>query len=60
MIIVITILLLLLIGFYYFMQSNASASTVPAEFMRIVGNVSGAAIGLSVAMIVFGVIGKKA
>ena len=54
------ILMVLGVGFFFFMQTAASASTDPVEFMRIVGNVSGVVIGLSVAMIVFGLIGKKA
>ena len=53
------LLMVLAAGFFFFMQVNASASTDPVEFMRIVGNVSGAVIGLSVAMIVFGLIGRK-
>ena len=53
------VLIVLAIGFYFFMLTVASQSTDPVEFMRTVGGVSGVAIGISVAMIVFGLIGKK-
>jgi hypothetical protein len=38
----------------------APQSTDPAELMRIVGQASGAVVGVSVVMIVLGLIGKKA
>ena len=53
------ILIILALGFYFFMLSAASASTDPVALMQTVGTVSGAAIGLSVAMIILGLIGKK-
>lgn len=53
------VLIVFALGFYFFMLTVASQSTDPVEFMRTVGTVSGVAIGISVAMIVFGLIGKK-
>jgi hypothetical protein len=47
------------IAFFFYMLSIASKSTNPAELMRIVGTVSGAVGGISLAMIIFGLIGKK-
>ena len=54
------VLIALALGFFFFMSLMASQSTDPAEFMKIVGQISGAAIGISVVMIVLGLIGKKA
>jgi len=48
------------VAFYLFMLSIASRSTDPAALMQTVGQVSGVAGGLGVAMIVIGLIGKKA
>ena len=48
------------LGFYFFMLSIAPSSTDPAALMQTVGTVSGGAIGLSIAMIIIGLIGKKA
>ena len=53
------ILIVLALGFYFFMLSAASASTDPAAMMQTVGTVSGAAIGLSIVMIILGLVGKK-
>jgi uncharacterized membrane protein YccC len=53
------LLIALAIGFFLFMLSIAPQSTDPAELMRTVGTVSGAAIGISFAMIIAGLIGKK-
>ena len=53
------VLIVLALGFYFFMLSVASTSTDPAAFMQTVGTVSGAAIGISVALILLGLIGKK-
>ena len=53
------ILIILALGFYFFMLSAASASTDPIVMMQTVGTVSGAAIGLSLVMIILGLIGKK-
>ena len=53
------ILIFLAIGFYFSMSSIALTSTDPAALMRTVGTVAGAAVGLSVALILLGLIGKK-
>ena len=53
------VLILLALGFYFFMLSVASTSTDPAAMMQTVGTVSGVAIGISVALILLGLIGKK-
>lgn len=53
------LLMVLAAGFFFFMLTIAPQSTDPAEVMRTVGQVSGAMVGISVAMIVFGLIGKK-
>ena len=53
------ILIALAVGFFFFMSLTAPQSTDPAELMRIVGQVSGAAIGVSIVMIIVGLIGKK-
>ena len=42
------------------MSFNASASTDPQELMRLAGQISGGAIGVSVVLIILGLIGKKA
>ena len=47
------------IGFFLFFLSIASRSTDPAKLMQVVGQVSGVVGGISVAMIVFGLIGKE-
>jgi hypothetical protein len=48
------------IAFFLFFLSIASKSNNPAELMRTVGTVSGVGIGIGVAMIVAGLIGKQA
>ena len=53
------LLIVLAIGFFFFMLSVAAQSTDPAVFMQTVGTVSGTAIGISVVMIIAGLIGKK-
>jgi len=53
------ILIVLALGFYFFMQSIAPTSTDPAALMQTVGTVAGAAVGISLVMIVLGLIGKK-
>ena len=59
LVIVGSVLIALAIAFYAFMQSIASKSNDPVALMQTVGQVSGAVVGLSVVMIVFGLIGKK-
>ena len=51
--------LALAIGFFFFMTTIASSSTDPVAFMEIVGNVSGVVGGISVVLIIVGLIGKK-
>ena len=53
------VLLALAIGFFVFMTSRTSVSTDPVEMMKVVGNASGVAGGISLAMIIIGLIGKK-
>ena len=52
-------LIVLALGFYFFMLSIASKSTDPVALMQTVGRVSGTIIGISFAMILIGLIGKK-
>ncbi len=60
MIIVGFVLIVLALGFYFFMLSIASTSTDPMALMQTVGTVAGAAVGISLVMIIIGLIGKKA
>ena len=53
------LLIVLAAGFFFFMLTVAPQSTDPAEVMRTVGQVSGVMVGISVAMIIVGLIGKK-
>jgi hypothetical protein len=53
------VLIVLALGFYFFMLSIASTSNDPVALMQTVGTVSGAAIGISLVMIIIGLIGKK-
>ncbi|HET8669543.1 MAG TPA: hypothetical protein VFM05_02645 [Candidatus Saccharimonadales bacterium] len=53
------VLIFLAVAFYLFMLSMASKSTDPVALMRTVGTVSGVVGGLSLAMIIIGLIGKK-
>jgi hypothetical protein len=52
--------LVLAIGFFFGMQPLAAKSTDPVEFMRLVGQAAGVVGGVSVALIIAGLIGKKA
>ena len=54
------VLALLAVGFYFFMLSTAAQSTDPAGLMQTVGTVSGVVIGISLVMVIAGLIGKKA
>ena len=47
------------LGFYFFMLSIAPTSNDPAALMQTVGTVSGVAVGISLVMIIIGLIGKK-
>jgi hypothetical protein len=53
------LLIFIALGFFLFMLSIASQSTDPATMMQTVGTVAGAAGGISLAMIIIGLIGKK-
>lgn len=52
-------LVVIAIAFYFFMLSIASRSNDPAALMRTVGQVAGGVGGLSVVMIIIGLIGKR-
>ena len=54
------VFLILAIGFFLFMSTIASTSTDPVEFMRTVGSASGVVGGISVVLILLGLVGKKA
>ena len=54
------VLIAIAIGFYFFMLTIASTSTDPAALMQTVGTVSGVVAGLSLVMIIIGLIGRKA
>lgn len=53
------VLIVMAIAFYFFMLSIASKSNDPATMMRTVGQVSGVVGGISVVMVIIGLIGKK-
>lgn len=53
------VLIGLALGFYFFMLSIASTSNDAVALMQTVGTVSGAAMGLSLVMIIMGLIDKK-
>ena len=53
-------LLVIAAAFYFFMLSMAPKSTDPAALLQTVGTVSGVVGGLAIAMIVWGLIGRKA
>lgn len=48
------------LAFFFYMLSIASRSNDPVALMQTVGTVSGTVGGISVVMIVIGLIGKKA
>jgi hypothetical protein len=52
-------LIILALGFYFFMLSIAPTSNDPVALMQTVGTVSGVAVGISLVMIIIGLIGKK-
>jgi len=54
-----TVLLFAAAGFFLYMLTIASRSNDPAAMMQTVGQVAGAVGGLSLAMIIVGLIGKK-
>ncbi len=54
-----SVLIIIAVAFYFFMLSIASKSNNPAALMQAVGEVAGAVGGLSLVMIIIGLIGKK-
>jgi len=59
MVVVGLVLIVLALGFFCYMWSMASTSNDPAALMQTVGTVAGAVGGISVVMIIIGLIGKK-
>jgi len=55
-----TVLLVLAVLFFLSMRDMTSWSNDPVALMRAVGEVSGGIAGVSLVMIVFGLIGRKA
>ena len=53
------VLIVISVAFYVLMLSIASKSNDPKALMRIVGQVAGTVVGLSLVMIIIGLIGKK-
>jgi hypothetical protein len=53
------VLILAAAGFFVGMQSLAPTSNDPVALMRIVGEVSGALVGLGLIMMVFGAVGRR-
>jgi hypothetical protein len=53
------ILAVLAVAFYFYMLSIASQSNDPVALMKTVGGVAGVVCGLSLVMIIIGLIGKK-
>ncbi len=53
------VLVVIALGFYFFMLSIASKSTDAVALMQTVGTTAGAVIGISLVMIIIGLIGKK-
>ena len=52
-------LAILAVVFFFFMMTTAPKSNDPAALMQTVGTVSGVVGGISVVMIIVGLIGKK-
>ena len=53
------ILIVIALVFFFFMLSVASKSNDPVALMRTVGTVAGAVGGISLVMIIIGLIGKS-
>jgi len=53
------VLIVMALAFYFYMFSIASKSNDPVALMQTVGQVAGVVGGLSIAMIIIGLIGKK-
>jgi len=54
------LLIVLAVVFFFVMLSIASKSTDPVTLMRAVGTVAGAVGGISLVMIIIGLIGRRA
>jgi hypothetical protein len=54
------LLIVMALVFYFIMLGSAPSSTDPVALMKLVGSISGGAIGLSVVFILLGLIGRKA
>jgi multidrug resistance efflux pump len=53
------VLIVLAVVFFFFMLSVSTSSNDPAALMQTVGTVAGVVSGISLVMIVIGLIGKK-
>jgi hypothetical protein len=53
------VLVIIALAFFLFMLSIASKSNDPAALMQTVGTVCGVVGGISLVMIVFGLVGKR-
>ena len=53
------VLIVIALAFFLFMMSLASKSNDPVALMQTVGTVAGAVGGISLVMIIIGLIGKK-
>ena len=53
------VLIVIALAFFVFMRSIAATSNDPGALMQTVGTVSGVVIGISVVMIIVGLIGKR-
>ena len=54
------VLVVIALAFFLFMLSIASRSNDPAALMQTVGTVAGVVSGISLVMIVLGLVGKRA
>jgi hypothetical protein len=54
------VLILLALGFFLYMKSIASTSNDPVTLMQTVGTVAGVVSGISVVLIIIGLVGKRA
>lgn len=53
------VLIIMALAFYFYMLSIASKSNDPAALMQTVGTVAGVVGGISLVMIIIGLIGKR-
>jgi hypothetical protein len=53
------VLIVIALAFFVFMRSIAATSNDPTALMQTVGTVSGVVTGISVVMIIVGLIGKR-